>query len=131
MLTDEEWRLVLEHLRDATAEQSLRWSVLPQEVSNDDLDPTFIANTSAITQYRIWSRDGDGRFPYRMAIMRREDVGDDWSGVARFEAKPFDDGDGSVSGYIDALYSLAARSASGNLNLAKTLLEEIRSVRES
>ncbi|WP_285038107.1 hypothetical protein [Plantibacter sp. lyk4-40-MEA-4] len=122
MLNDEEWQTIVRRLVDLTKAQKLQWSVLQPEI---EADPTYFAEVGAETQYRVWADDDDGRLPYRFTISRRSESSGAYHAVESFLTDEFQDNDGSTSDWINDLYTLAARSASGSPQLVSTLLEEL------
>jgi hypothetical protein len=122
MLTEDEWIQITTRVVRLTNAGSITWQVLQPDVEHD---PTYKVRINELTEYRVWSRDGDGRVPLRFNIMRASVPGEAMQAVDSFMTKEFEVGDASASDWILDVYNAAARSASGSPQLVAKLLAEL------
>ncbi len=115
--TDEEWLGFANGLRRATDAGRLKWETL-------DGDPTaFIAHVRGNAIYAMWSRDGDGQFPYTLEI---SDLGGaplaEFTTVA-YTSDVWGQPDQDASNVIDGLYRDVTRLVTGAPQRAQELLK--------
>lgn len=91
------------------------------------VEPTYRLPLGQSTEYRLWARDRDDRFPFILGIFRDEG-GWEPSQLDGFETDSYLPGDSSASELITRLYDAAARSATGADRMLAELMNELDQV---
>lgn len=116
--TPEEWYSFAHKLSRATDAGRVDWDMLDSDFSNN----AFLAVVPGNAAYTIYSRDGDGQFPYILKINDLEgNPISDFTTVAYFDV--FDlQAEHRASMVIESLYQDVARLVTGAPQKAQSLL---------
>jgi hypothetical protein len=125
MFTEQDWLELAGRILRATSTGKLHWE---KSDVGGSISPTYVCRLGRSTEYRIWARDRDDRFPFIFEIFKNEN--DSWQSVKvdGFETDSFEDGSRSASELVTELYPLAARDATGASKVLADLLDELEQV---
>lgn len=127
MFDNSEWTRLTGVLLELTRQQRLTWRLDP--LSDEYLGTQYVTSPSESTLYRLYSKDGDNRFPFVFEIHNIEEGRR--RKIAEFETTPYDDSFGahSASSNVDELFTLISRLISGVPQVFNQLLDELESLR--
>lgn len=117
IITEDEWNEIAWKLYRATKEGHLRWSEDDYSFSG-----TYLAFGEGQIGYRLASVDHDGTFPYRLEILRRDDLD---TPIDSFVTESFHEGSETTSEAVNDLFLMVARQVSGISDTVKSILDEL------
>lgn len=117
IIAEGEWSEIAWKLYRATKEGHLRWEEDEYAASG-----TYVAFGKGQVGYRLTSVDRDGTFPFRLEIVRNDDIDEP---IDTYTTLAFREGEETTSEAINDLYLMAARQATGISDTVKSILDDL------